>query len=162
MRSPCPAASDSGHEVRAPRLRPLGLLTNPRGRSKADHCRQWVKDLVAAGVRVFVPEIAGYEVRRKLIHIRATAGIRRLNQVKATLDYAPLTTDVMLLAADLWATARRAGLPTAPPEALDGDCILAAEALIAAGPTDTVTVATDNVAHLSRFVDARLWETITA
>ncbi len=47
-------------------------------------------------------------------------------------------------------------------EALDGDCILAAQALMAAGPTDTVTVATDNVAHLSRFVDAQLWETITA
>jgi predicted nucleic acid-binding protein len=113
-------------------------------------------------VRVFVPEIADYEVRRKLIQIRATAGIRRLNQVKATLDYAPLTTDVMLLAADLWAAARSAGMPTAPPEALDGDCILAAQALIAAGPVDTVTVATDNVAHLSRFVDARLWETIIA
>jgi predicted nucleic acid-binding protein len=141
---------------------PLGLLTNPRGRSKPEQCRQWVKDLAAAGVRVFVPEIADYEVRRKLIHIRATAGIRRLDQVKATLDYAPLTTDVMLLAADLWAAARSAGLPTAAPEALDGDCILAAQALLAAGPNDTVTVATDNVAHLSRFVDAQLWETITA
>ena len=94
--------------------------------------------------------------------IRATAGIRRLDQVKVTLDDAPLTTDVMLLAADLWAAARSAGLPTATPEALDGDCILAAQALLATGPNDTVTVATDNVAHLSRFVDARLWETITA
>ena len=118
--------------------------------------------MAAAGVRVFVPEIADYEVRRKLIHIGATAGIRRLNQVKTTLDYAPLTTDVMLLAADLWASARRAGLPTAAPEALDGDCILAAQALMATGPADTVTVAPDNVVHLSRFVDAQLWETITA
>jgi hypothetical protein len=33
---------------------------------------------------------------------------------------------------------------------------------MAVGPADTVTVATDNVAHLSRFIDARLWETITA
>ena len=101
-------------------------------------------------------------MRRKLIHIRATASIRRLDQIKATLDYASLTTDVMLLAADLWASARSAGLPTAAPEALDGDCILAAQALLAIGPIDTVTVATDNIAHLSRFVDARLWETITA
>jgi predicted nucleic acid-binding protein len=141
---------------------PLGLLTNPRGRLKPDQCRQWVKDLAAAGVRVFIPEIADYEVRRKLIHIRATAGFRRLDQVKSTLDYAPLTTDVMLLAADLWAAARSAALPTAAPEALDGDCILAAQAVLAASPADTVTVATDNVAHLSRFVDARLWEAITA
>ena len=111
---------------------------------------------------MFVPEISDYEVRRKLIHIGATAGVRRLDQVKATLDYAPITTDVMLLAAELWATVRCAGLPTAAPEALDGDCILAAQALRAVGAFDTVTVATDNVAHLSRVVDAQLWETITA
>jgi len=78
----------------------------------------------AAGVRVFVPGMADYEVRRKLIHIQAIAGIRRLDRVKATLDYAPITTDVMLRAAELWATARSAGLPTAVPDALDGDCIL--------------------------------------
>jgi len=89
---------------------PLGLLTNPRGRPKSDQCRQWVKDLAAAGVRVFVPEIADYEVRRKLIHIQAIAGIRRLDRVKATLDYAPITTDVMLRAAELWAAARSAEL----------------------------------------------------
>jgi predicted nucleic acid-binding protein len=140
---------------------PLGLLTNPRGRPRSEQCRQWVKRLAPAGVRFFVPEIADYEVRRKLLHIRALAGIRRLDQVKATLDYAPLTTDIMLRAAELWAAARSAGLPTAGAEALDGDCILAAQALLSAGPADSVTVATDNVSHLSRFVDARLWETIT-
>ena len=140
---------------------PLGLLTNPRGKPKPDQCRQWAKDLAAARVRIFVPEIADYEVRRKLIHIGATAGIRRLDQVKATLDYAPLTTDVMLRAAELWALARAAGLPTAAPDALDGDCILAAQALLSVGPGDTAMVATDNVGHLSRFIDARLWETIT-
>ena len=140
---------------------PLGLLTNPRGRPKSDQCRQWVKDLAAALVRVFVPEVADYEVRRKLIHIQARAGIHRLDQVKATLDYAPIRTDVMLRAAELWTTVRSAGLPTAGPDALGGDCILAAQALLSIGPRDTVTVATDNVAHLSRFVDAQLWETIT-
>jgi hypothetical protein len=40
---------------------------------------------------VFVPEIADYEVRRKLIHIGATAGVRRLDQVKAALDYGSQT-----------------------------------------------------------------------
>jgi predicted nucleic acid-binding protein len=140
---------------------PLGLLANARGKPRPDQCRQWVKDLSAAGVRVFVPEIADYEVRRKLIHIGATAGVLRLDLVKATLDYAPLSTDVMLRAAELWAQARRAGLATAALEALDGDCILAAQALQAAGPGDVVTVATENVGHLTRFVDARPWETIT-
>jgi hypothetical protein len=83
-------------------------------------------------------------------------------QVQATLDYAPLTTDVMLLAAKFWADARRAGLPTAPPDALDGNCILAAQAEWAGGSANPVTVATDNVTHLSRFIDAQLWETITS
>ncbi len=140
---------------------PLGLLTNARGKPRPDLCRQWVKGLTAAGVRVFVPEIADYEVRRKLIHIGAAAGVRRLDHVKAMLDYAPLTTDVMLLAAELWAAARRVGLATAPPEAIDGDCILAAQALRAAGPGDVITVATDNVRQLDRFVNAYPWETVT-
>ena len=30
---------------------PLGLLTNPRGRSKPDQCRPWVKDLAAPAAR---------------------------------------------------------------------------------------------------------------
>ncbi|MFO0891510.1 MAG: hypothetical protein U0790_20505 [Isosphaeraceae bacterium] len=140
---------------------PLGLISNPRARARSASCRQWLRDLTTAGVRVFVPEIADYEVRRKLIHLGATAGIRRLDLVKATLDYAPLTTEVVLRAAELWAWARSAGLPTAAPESLDGDCILAGQAILSAGPDDLVTVATDNVGHLSRFLDARLWETIT-
>jgi hypothetical protein len=44
---------------------------------------------------------------------------------------------------------------------LDRDCILAAQAELAAGLGDSVTVASDNVDHLSRFIDAQLWETIT-
>jgi hypothetical protein len=47
-------------------------LSSRRGKPKSDECRQWVKDLAAAGVLVFVPEIADCEVRRKLIHIRVS------------------------------------------------------------------------------------------
>lgn len=139
---------------------PLGLLTNAHGKPWADRCRQWSIDLANAGVRVVVPEIADYEVRRELVRCGATAGLRRLDQVIATLDYAALTTDTMHKAADLWALARNAGRPTAPPEALDGDCILAAQALLAIGSGDVLTVATDNVGHLGLFVDARPWERI--
>jgi predicted nucleic acid-binding protein len=140
---------------------PLGLLAHPRGKPLADRCRQWVKDLSAAGVRVFVPEIVDYEVRRELVRLSKAASVGRLDLIKLTLDYAPITTEAMLRAADLWAATRRAGRPTASPEALDADCILAAQAIQAAGPGDTVTVATTNVGHLSRFVDARPWESVT-
>lgn len=69
--------------------------------------------------------------------------------------YAPLTTEVMLKAAELWAEARRRGQPTADPKELDGDVILAAQALQAGA-----VVATDNVGHLSLFVEAKSWREI--
>jgi hypothetical protein len=78
-----------------------------------------------------------------------------LERLKIGYDYAPITTDVMQLAADLWAQARRRGTPAASPDALDGDVILSATAILAAGPADVVTIATDNVGHLGQFLDAR-------
>jgi predicted nucleic acid-binding protein len=139
----------------------LWLLTKARGKPRADECRGWAADLLAAGVGVFVPEIADIEVRRKLLDLGATASLRRLDGLKGTLDYAPLTTDVMIRAAEVWAALRRAVLPTAAPGSLDGDCLLAAQALTAVGPGDVLTVATDNVGHLGRMVDAQTWETVT-
>ena len=62
----------------------------------------------------------------------------------------------MLRAAELWAEARKRGQPTADPKVLDGDVILAAQALQVGG-----IVVTDNIGHLSQFVDARRWSDIT-
>ncbi len=140
---------------------PLGLASKPPGKPDADRCRAWVRALDASGARIVVPEIADYEVRRKLLHIGAKAGVRRLDQLKTGLEYCPLTTDAMQRAAELRASVRSAGQPTAPPEALDGDCILAAQALLSAGAGDVVTVATDNVGHLGRMVDAGVWESLS-
>jgi predicted nucleic acid-binding protein len=139
---------------------PLGRISNPRATADNLRCRQWARSLVSAGFRVVVPEIADYEVRRELFRVGATAGLARLDLVKANFPYAPLTTDVMLRAAELWADVRRKGMPTASPDSLDGDAILAAQALVGCGPGDTVVVATDNVGHLGRFVDARIWDQI--
>ncbi len=52
---------------------------------------------------------------------------------------------------------RQAGAPTAGPQDLDADCILAGMANTAFDPDDVVTIATTNVAHLVRFtgIDAR-------
>jgi predicted nucleic acid-binding protein len=139
----------------------LGMVANPRGTPRAVRCQRWARRLLAAGVRIFVPEICDYEVRRKLIHAGSTSGLARLDRLKIGFDYAPITTDVMLEAAELWAAARRAGLSTAPPNALDADVILAAQVIESTGVGDIVTVATDNVGHLARFVDAQPWEKIT-
>jgi hypothetical protein len=95
----------------------LGMVANPRGTPRAIPCPQWARDLLAAGVRVFIPEIGDDEERRERIHAGSTSGIARLDRLKFGFDEAPITTDVMLEAAEIGAAARHAGLPTAPPDA---------------------------------------------
>jgi predicted nucleic acid-binding protein len=134
---------------------PLGMLSNPNASIANRECYQWMELLLRRGSEVCVPEIADYEVRRELLRANKVQGIGRLDVLKKSLSYLPITTEVMLRAADLWAQARRSGLPTADPKALDGDVILAAQALGVDG-----IVATDNVGHLARFVTARTWRDI--
>lgn len=147
---------------------PLSLATKRRGQSReADDCRQWVINLMLAGRRIIVPEIADYEVRRELIRAGQTAGLARLDAFNTAQPdrYLPITTDAMRRAANLWAQARNAGYATADPHALDCDVILAAQALTwcdAIGlPPSEVVVASVNVRHIARFIAADLWENIT-
>jgi predicted nucleic acid-binding protein len=77
---------------------------------------------------VIVPEIADYEVRRELIRRNSQRALANLDQLCTQLEYLPITTRGMRLAANLWAQARNAGLPTAAGHALDGDVVLAAQA----------------------------------
>ena len=141
--------------------KPLGLLANHKATPEAARCRRWSDAMLSAGVRIIVPEIVDYEGRRELLRLGSKKSIARLEQLKEGLDYAPLNTNVLLKAAELWADVRRRGLPTASPDALDVDVILAAQALTVAGPGDRVTVVTGHVRHLGSFVDARPWETIS-
>jgi len=131
---------------------PLGVLAHPRADREIV---EWTENLALSGVSVIIPEITDYELRRNLLLEGLTRSIARLDQLKGLLMYAPLTTEVMLKAAELWAEARRRGQPTADPKELDGDVILAAQALQAGA-----VVATDNVGHLSLFVEAKSWREI--
>lgn len=140
---------------------PLGMATNPKTSSAiCQECKLWLDDLPLKGYQVMLPEIADYEVRRELLRAGKLAGIERLDQLKAAITYRPITTEVMLKAAELWAEARKRGKPTADPKALDGDVILAAQATLVANEGNEVIVATTNVEHLSQFVDAREWQLI--
>jgi predicted nucleic acid-binding protein len=132
---------------------PLGRLAHPR---RNRQIAAWFSDMLTAGATMTVPEIADYEVRRSFLLAGLTASVHRLDQLKATLTYIPLSTPIMLKAAELWAEARGRGLPTADPKELDGDVILAAQALAVGG-----IVVTENVGHLARFVVARDWRQIT-
>jgi predicted nucleic acid-binding protein len=137
---------------------PLGLLTNPNNNSQAIACRAWLASLNAAGRQVFVPEVTDFEVRRELIRIQSRSALANLDALGALLNYLPLTTEAMRLAAELWARARSTGQPTAPEPALDCDVILAAQALVLKSP---VIVATGNPGHLTRSVTALPWAHIT-
>jgi predicted nucleic acid-binding protein len=136
---------------------PLGILAHPRNPPHAAACRQWLADLLSAGRRVILPQIADYEVRRELLRISSTNGLINLNQLAAQIEYLPLSTAALRKAAELWAQARTTGQPTAPDPALDCDVILAAQALTL---NTAVVVATGNPAHLSRFVPAELGQNI--
>ena len=113
------------------------------------------------GVRVCLPEVIDYEIRRETILNRSLRGLRLLDDLQDLLEYMPIRTPVMRRAAELWAQARQRGKPTADPAALDVDVILAAQAqLLREATGDEVVVATDNVRHLAQFVDARRWQEI--
>jgi len=132
---------------------PLGRIAHPRRKPDVD---TWLKDLLHGGVTVILPEIADYEVRRNLLAAGLHRSVAELDDLKLLLVYQPLTTLVMQKAAELWAVARKRGKPTADPKELDGDVILAAQALEVGG-----LVATDNLGHLSQFVAAEDWRLIT-
>lgn len=139
---------------------PLSLVTNPKLSTESIACNEWLESLLLNGIRVLVPEIADYEVRRELLRAGRLRGIRRLDQLAADIGYLPLTTAAMRNAAQFWAEARRRGQPMADPRALDGDVILAAQASLVADHDEDVVIATKNVRHLARFADARNWQDI--
>jgi len=139
---------------------PLGLVTNPRVTPETAACSQWLEDLAAHGVRVIVPEIIDYEVRRELLRAGKTTGIARLDALLVQAEYLPITTAAMRQAAVFWAQARQQGQPTSGDKTIDGDVILAAQAVTIGAP-DTV-IATTNVGHLARFAPAELWHGIIA
>jgi predicted nucleic acid-binding protein len=138
----------------------LGMVTNPKAKGLPLACQQWLKTLLKRGERFAIPEIADYEVRRELLRANLLKSVRRLDHLTQTLEYIPIQTDTMLLAANLWAEVRKRGQPTADPKALDGDVILAAQAQILANETAEVIIATTNVGHLIRFATALNWQDI--
>jgi predicted nucleic acid-binding protein len=131
---------------------PLANLVHPRiDRGLAD----WFEGAVAAGATIVISEIADYEVRRKLLHKEFRQSLVRLDMFATSFSYLAIDTKTLRRAAELWADARRRGHPTAPPDALDGDVILAAQA-----EAIGAIVVSDNLDHLSQFVPTKRWTEI--
>jgi predicted nucleic acid-binding protein len=137
---------------------PLGMITNPKSSPENEACKNWLASIVSKGIEVIVPEIADYEVRRELLRAGKDQGLRRLDALRGMLSYAPITTPVMLRAAEFWATARRMGRQSADDSSLDADMILAAQA--GELNRNEAVIATTNVRHLGLFSKASRWSDI--
>jgi predicted nucleic acid-binding protein len=140
---------------------PLGMITNPRSSPENEACKNWLAKLAYDGAEIVIPEIADYEVRRELLRAGKERGLGRLDALKGMLRYAPITTPVMLKAAEFWAAARKMGRQSADDASLDADMILAAQAGALGGPGDETVIATTNVRHLTLFASASIWREIS-
>ena len=136
---------------------PLGIISNPTKTEVVLAAREWAVRQYQLGNVIVVPEIADYEVRRELLRAHKQGGLKRLDLIKRTFAYLPITTAMMLRAATFWAKARQAGKPTADNAALDADVILAAQASILIDEGADAVIATANPRHLSMFVPTAEW-----
>jgi hypothetical protein len=108
-----------------------------------------------------ISEIGDYEVRRELLRAGKERGPGRLDALNGMLGYAPITTPVMLKAAEFWAVARKMGRQSADDASLDADMILVAQAGALVREGDETVIATTNVRHLALFASARMWREIS-
>ena len=137
----------------------VGLACLEPGRPSAAAFHGWLQAMLTSKADVYIADLTRYEVRRELVRIGAAAKLRRLDRLCDLLVNAPVTAEAWERAGEFWAAVRRAGRPTASPEALDAAAILAGVAATIGQPGDAVIVATTNVRHLNWFpgVDARAW-----
>ena len=128
----------------------------------SEECRDWISACEQAGALLLVPAIAYYEALREIERRDASRQRENLREFVFALPdrFLPLTTFHLEMAARMWSAARRGGYPTASDDALDGDVILAAQALgLGLSSTDYI-VATTNVGHLTRYVPCDEWANI--
>jgi predicted nucleic acid-binding protein len=135
---------------------PLGRLANPNANTSVNReINRWVWERLSVGTLLFSSEAADYEIRRELTLLNRVKSLDRLDALQTRLVYLPLDTLNYRRAAELWAESRRKGQPTADRHALDVDVLIAAQA-----EAIGAVVATENVGHLARLVDARHWRDI--
>lgn len=128
-----------------------------------DNCQEWVQECIRARHTVIAPAICYYEALRELERLNATSQIARLRGFCRAVPgrFLSITDTDIDRAARLWAQARNAGTPTASADALDGDVVLAAQALNLGLSASDFVIATTNPGHLSQFVPCDLWTNIT-
>lgn len=100
---------------------PLSWVTN-KNTDNPDvmRCRVWFKSMLKHHT-ILIAEINDYEVRRELIHKKLNVSLDRLDQLITSehVGYLPITTKIMVKAAQLWAWARSTRQSTAQSAAQD-------------------------------------------
>lgn len=138
----------------------IGLVTHPSGGEEPKACIKWLLSLIDNDVKVCIPEVCDYEIRREYLRRKNVKCLAKLDQLIENLQYIPINSSMMRKAAELWAKSRQIGQITADPKELDADVILCAQALLSIEANDELVVATTNIGHLSYFVSANKWENI--
>lgn len=88
---------------------PLGQIARKR---PPEAMVTWAERLTSSGVRLAVPEICDYELRREYIRAGLKESLVVLDLLPTVYDYIPLDTTTMQRAAELWAFVRAKGKPT--------------------------------------------------
>jgi predicted nucleic acid-binding protein len=144
----------------------LGVISSPRKIGEVGECQEWFYRLLARGVYVISSDICDYEVRRSLflnsIETATNQGLINLDNLANLIDFLPITKPIIRHAAQLWAISRRQGMPTANEKNIDADVIIAAQCKIFQQENlgQNSAVATTNIKHLSRFLQAQKWQDI--
>lgn len=127
----------------------VGQICHPR---KHQDVRRWFVAAVSQH-DFLISEVADYELRRELIRIRAAHSLARLDELSRELRYVPVTTATWRSVANLWAWLRRTGKATASEHGLDGDVLIAAQAI-----AEEAAVVTTNPRHFEPLVKALKWD----
>lgn len=144
----------------------LGLLSSPNDRQEVTDSQEWLYYLLARSVNIVSSDICDYEVRRgALLTVKSNSneqGIENLDDLHSLINFLPVSQIILRNSAKLWAEFRSQGLPTAEVENIDVDVIIGATCQLVQQeyPGQRLIVATTNVKHLSRFVEARNWQKI--
>jgi hypothetical protein len=148
----------------------LGLICNKNvSFDECQQCKKWFDTLFLRGVRIVTSDLCHYEVMRGLISssIRSNEpapGIKSLELLKTDgfLEFLPVSTEALNLAANLWARASTSGQTTRDEKDIDIDIIISAQYQLLKDefPGQRVIMATTNLKHLSIFCDAANWRDI--
>jgi hypothetical protein len=147
----------------------LGLISNPhtnwadkKYNPDAENCQRWFANLLRRSVRFVTSDICNYEIHRGLVSSVKSGKDAPGLETNEDLEFLPVTSDVLELAANLWAEASSLGRQTSDPKNIDVDMIISAQYQMLCDdyPGQRVIVATTNLKHLSIFCEAANWQDI--